>query len=297
MTLTLATPQLRRDRRPAGHQPHAHQRQRLPGASDFVAPHTDGAGGAGTFRPEVRDPALKAHAVRPGSGWIGPPDIAQPATGVGGLDDIVRAQRHHLRLLGRHGPAAGYDAVLTGFLFCGHLWAERREDGVGVHREWTRRAEVLVRRAPRRRRSAPRGCSRALEHTFRTLFAKPLAAAIFLTINGLILLAGEGLRRRAPIDDQDPDDTEATPAPQPATRTTNPAVDANPAPARRLATLHYGEAGPSSGSSKRSPCSRGSAAPASPWSAAWPADCLTATPRASPSCSPPRSSWPPACSS
>ena len=32
------------------------------------------------------------------------------------------------------------------------------------------------------------------------------------------------------------------PAPQPATRTTNPAVDVNPAPARRLATLHYGEA-------------------------------------------------------
>jgi undecaprenyl-diphosphatase len=30
--------------------------------------------------------------------------------------------------------------------------------------------------------------------------------------------------------------------PQPATRTTNPAVDVNPAPARRLATLHYGEA-------------------------------------------------------
>jgi undecaprenyl-diphosphatase len=36
----------------------------------------------------------------------------------------------------------------------------------------------------------------ALEHTFRTLFAKPLAAAIFLTINGLILFAGEALRRR-----------------------------------------------------------------------------------------------------
>ncbi len=32
------------------------------------------------------------------------------------------------------------------------------------------------------------------------------------------------------------------PAPQPATRTTNPAVDVNSAPARRLATLHYGEA-------------------------------------------------------
>jgi undecaprenyl-diphosphatase len=36
-----------------------------------------------------------------------------------------------------------------------------------------------------------------LEHTFRTLFAKPLAAAIFLTINGFILLAGERLRRRS----------------------------------------------------------------------------------------------------
>jgi len=37
----------------------------------------------------------------------------------------------------------------------------------------------------------------ALEHTFRTVFAKPLAAAIFLTINGVILLAGERLRRSA----------------------------------------------------------------------------------------------------
>src|SRR6266487_1118365 len=35
------------------------------------------------------------------------------------------------------------------------------------------------------------------EHALRTLFAKPLAAAVFLTCNGLVLLAGEGLRRRA----------------------------------------------------------------------------------------------------
>ena len=41
------------------------------------------------------------------------------------------------------------------------------------------------------------------EHAFRTLFAKPLAAAIFLTINGLILFAGEWLRRRAPIGSDD----------------------------------------------------------------------------------------------
>jgi undecaprenyl-diphosphatase len=69
-----------------------------------------------------------------------------------------------------------------------------------------------------------------------------LAAAIFLTINGLILLAGEGLRRRAPVDAHNGDDTEATPAPQPTTHTTNPTVEVNPAPARRLATLRYGEA-------------------------------------------------------
>jgi undecaprenyl-diphosphatase len=36
-----------------------------------------------------------------------------------------------------------------------------------------------------------------LEHPFRLLFAKPLAAAVFLTLNGLVLLAGERLRRRA----------------------------------------------------------------------------------------------------
>jgi undecaprenyl-diphosphatase len=37
----------------------------------------------------------------------------------------------------------------------------------------------------------------AFEHALRTLFAKPLAAAVFLTVNGLILLGGERLRRRA----------------------------------------------------------------------------------------------------
>jgi undecaprenyl-diphosphatase len=36
----------------------------------------------------------------------------------------------------------------------------------------------------------------ALEHTFRTIFAKPVAAAVFLFINGLVLFAGERLRRR-----------------------------------------------------------------------------------------------------
>ena len=37
-----------------------------------------------------------------------------------------------------------------------------------------------------------------LEHTFRTVLGKPLPASAFLVANGLILLAGERLRRRAP---------------------------------------------------------------------------------------------------
>jgi undecaprenyl-diphosphatase len=36
-----------------------------------------------------------------------------------------------------------------------------------------------------------------LEHPLRVVFAKPLAAAAFLVLNGLILLAGEWVRRRA----------------------------------------------------------------------------------------------------
>ncbi|MCU1448458.1 MAG: Undecaprenyl-diphosphatase [Acidimicrobiales bacterium] len=37
------------------------------------------------------------------------------------------------------------------------------------------------------------------EHSLRTVFAKPLAAACFLTVNGVILLAGERYRRRAEV--------------------------------------------------------------------------------------------------
>jgi undecaprenyl-diphosphatase len=41
----------------------------------------------------------------------------------------------------------------------------------------------------------------ALEHKLRTLFASPTTAAIFLTINGILLLAFERLRRRPPRPD------------------------------------------------------------------------------------------------
>src|SRR3954447_6366896 len=40
----------------------------------------------------------------------------------------------------------------------------------------------------------------ALEHVFRTAFAKPVAASAFLFVNGLILLAGERVRRSARPD-------------------------------------------------------------------------------------------------
>jgi undecaprenyl-diphosphatase len=80
-----------------------------------------------------------------------------------------------------------------------------------------------------------------LEHPFRTLFAKPLAAAIFLTINGLILLAGEALRRRAPIGD-DPAVNEL-PTVAIGQGLTLTAATAPARAERSLTTLSYREAG------------------------------------------------------
>jgi undecaprenyl-diphosphatase len=68
-----------------------------------------------------------------------------------------------------------------------------------------------------------------LEHTFRTVFAKPLAAAVFITINGLILLGGERVRRRAEVREL------ARAAPTPG----GPEVEEG----RQLATLDFKEAG------------------------------------------------------
>lgn len=77
--------------------------------------------------------------------WIGPPDAGQPATPLGWpIADIVRAQRRHLRLVRRHGVAATYDAVLTGFLICGHLWGDQPLTAVDAWHRWTLRAEVLI---------------------------------------------------------------------------------------------------------------------------------------------------------
>ncbi|MFF7983160.1 undecaprenyl-diphosphate phosphatase [Streptomyces sp. NPDC007901] len=77
----------------------------------------------------------------------------------------------------------------------------------------------------------------ALERTFRTLFAKPLAAAVFLTLNGLILLAGERLRRRS--------ERQATAAALPGGPGAALATDTRTAGAanRKLETLSHREAG------------------------------------------------------
>jgi undecaprenyl-diphosphatase len=54
----------------------------------------------------------------------------------------------------------------------------------------------------------------ALEHPLRTLFASPESAAIFLTLNGVLLLAFESLRKRQPA----PGDGEGDSDPRIATR-------------------------------------------------------------------------------
>ncbi len=78
------------------------------------------------------------------------------------------------------------------------------------------------------------------EHTFRTLLAKPLAAAIFLTVNGLILLAGERLRRAAPSDEPP---GRPHPGPAPAAAPTGGTAGTVTVTRRELRGLHYQEAG------------------------------------------------------
>jgi hypothetical protein len=60
--------------------------------------------------------------------WIGPPDINRPGPDIAAFPAITTAQRRHLALVRRHGWAAAYDAVLTAFMICGHLWDKRPDD-------------------------------------------------------------------------------------------------------------------------------------------------------------------------
>lgn len=75
--------------------------------------------------------------------WIGPPDFNRPCPALDGLPEIVTAQRRHRRLLRRHGWAATYDAVLTGFMICGHLWSQPEHAG-DLYDQWEHRARILI---------------------------------------------------------------------------------------------------------------------------------------------------------
>jgi TniQ protein len=78
--------------------------------------------------------------------WIGPPDAGQPATPLDDphLKDVASAQHRHTRLLRRHGAAVTFDAVLTGFLICGHIWADRLENWSAATNRWTHRSQTLI---------------------------------------------------------------------------------------------------------------------------------------------------------
>jgi undecaprenyl-diphosphatase len=86
----------------------------------------------------------------------------------------------------------------------------------------------------------------ALEHLFRTVLGKPVPAAVFLTLNGVILYGGERLRRRAPAAAGVQGATGATGPPAGhagQTRTAaRQAARADLASDRRLATLGFAEA-------------------------------------------------------
>lgn len=76
--------------------------------------------------------------------WIGPPDITAGPTPLTTLPEIAHAQRRHLRLLRRHGWAATYDAVLTGFLLCAHLWTPPIDPDITACFRWDQHLDVLI---------------------------------------------------------------------------------------------------------------------------------------------------------
>jgi hypothetical protein len=121
--------------------------------------------------------------------WIGPPDIGQHTSMLPDhLDDITRAQHQHLRLLGRYGVAATYDAVLTGFLICGHLWADQSHFLDQLTHRAARRAELLI---------PPRS-------EYRHFSASRVFAAVYPeAVSIAVLLASPLWRHRAAGDTRD----------------------------------------------------------------------------------------------
>ncbi|MGO4649334.1 TniQ family protein [Nocardia sp. 2YAB30] len=78
--------------------------------------------------------------------WIGPPDINHPSPPLEHLDEIVAAQRRHLRLVRRYGWRAVFDAVLTAFAICAHRWNQQDPTiGTGLNQAtWNLRLMILI---------------------------------------------------------------------------------------------------------------------------------------------------------
>ncbi|MET9209815.1 hypothetical protein ABZW38_32355 [Streptomyces bacillaris] len=77
--------------------------------------------------------------------WIGPPDINGNAADLSLLPAVVNAQRRHLRLMHRRGWALTFDAVLTGFIICGHIWdSPSRSEATDIRHIWEARALILI---------------------------------------------------------------------------------------------------------------------------------------------------------
>jgi undecaprenyl-diphosphatase len=90
--------------------------------------------------------------------------------------------------------------VATALALLGYYWRDWRDIIIGfVQTLRTRRIETSTQRLAWLIVVAtiPVGVlGLVLEHPLRTLFAKPIYASIFLTLNGVVLIVGEGLRRR-----------------------------------------------------------------------------------------------------
>jgi len=125
--------------------------------------------------------------------WIGPPDVNRPGPDTSAFPAITTAQRRHLALVRRHGWAAAYDAVLTGFMICGHLWDKRPDDDEPPVRrlmriKWDVHALTLI----------PEGAERTA-FTASLLFAAIYPDAVAIAA----ILASPHWRKLAAGDDQD----------------------------------------------------------------------------------------------
>jgi hypothetical protein len=129
--------------------------------------------------------------------WIGPPDAGQRATELYGpiADELVAAQQRHVRLVRRHGAAAAYDAVLTGFLICGHLWNEPHRGWQAVVDTWNGRAFWLI---PQGRELVEFSASRVFAATYPEAVA---VAALIVAPDWRSLAAGDETQQRVFMDE------------------------------------------------------------------------------------------------